>query len=171
MTKLIEVIKNIKPEFEKVRKYLRGTEEKIENFSHEELAEKFGRMTDEFYAMLEQIYEAYEDSGIGYSTEDKEPFAYKWNHSNGNDFIITRASGNNTYFGKIASDLMFEMQKRQRNNEFSGMEFNNKLIIELNNKSKWSRGSLEHAPEERAEHQPTEQSKAQAKTGAGEKNG
>jgi len=62
MTKLIKVIETIKPEFEKVKKYLHCTEEKIENFSHEELAEKFSRMTDEFFAMLEQIYEAYEDA-------------------------------------------------------------------------------------------------------------
>jgi len=73
--------------------------------------------------------------------KDKEPFAYQYDHDNGNDFIITRASNSNTYFGKEANDLMFEMYKRQRNNDFYPNEFNNQLLIELNNRKEWARSN------------------------------
>lgn len=73
--------------------------------------------------------------------EDREPYAYEYSHKNGTDCIVTRAHGGNTYIGKEANDLMFEMFSRQRNLGFADIEFNNHLLIELNKRDDWYRSN------------------------------
>jgi hypothetical protein len=62
----------------------------------------------------------------------------EWTHQNGNSKVITRPSGN-TYIGKEANDLMFEVHARLRNCEFIEKEFDNYLIGELIKRKEWFR--------------------------------
>jgi len=64
-----------------------------------------------------------------------------WKNKNNGDKIITNPAGN-TYIGKSANDFVFNIRQRMRNGEFSEMEFDNHLLVELHKNEDWESDSL-----------------------------